>query len=62
MKITLRQRVRTEVGALIRREHAEAEGVLTVTGLTKVEMRLERLIHHYPDPDMVDLHQTISTD
>ena len=33
MKITLRQGVRTEVGPLIRQEHAEAAGVLTVTGL-----------------------------
>jgi hypothetical protein len=33
MKVTLRKRVRSEVGVLIRREKGEKPGVLTVTGL-----------------------------
>lgn len=33
MKVTLRKRVRSEVGVLIRREQGEKPGVLTVTGL-----------------------------
>ena len=42
MKITLRKRVRAEVGDLIRREKVEKPGVLTITGLLPSPVEEER--------------------
>jgi hypothetical protein len=49
MKIALRQRVRTEVGLLIRQEHVETEGILTVTGLLPSPVA-EETTHEQEDP------------
>jgi hypothetical protein len=69
MKVTLRKKVRSEVGELIRQEKVEKPGVLTVTGLvpTPVEEPQEQTepespVSPPPDPTIVQEHEAIVQD
>ena len=54
MKVTLRKAVREEVGALIRPEHVEEPGVLTVTGLIPSPIEEEKPASVQTDSDQSD--------